>query len=414
MDREIDLNIRRKRLVKRIAVPLGAAIVLWAVVTPIIGWTQPSVERDDIRIATVERGTVEATINGTGAVVPAFEKVISTPLDLRVLRILQRPGATLQNGQPIVELDLGSARLELQRIERNLGQKHSDYDQLRIDLEEKIADLESRAEGAQLDADVLDSRVRREATLAREGLLSAEAHDETVVQAKKAHLQAKALEDSMRYARQTTAAKLESARREIEVLEQERAQALQQLELSTARSDRDGVLTWVTPEEGVVLQRGAPVARVADLSSYRVAATTSDIHASRVQPGMRVRVVIDEETLGGSVTSVDPTIENGALKFEVALDEPSNPKLHNNRRAEVFVVTGERPSVLRVRKGSLAVDASGGTVFVVDGDRAVARPVRLGLTGYLHHEILSGLDEGENVIISNMENYLQTKEVRIR
>lgn len=163
-----------------------------------------------------------------------------------------------------------------------------------------------------------------------------------------------------------------------------------------------------------MLQRGVPVARVADLRSYRVSASTSDVHASLIKAGMPVRVVIDETDLAGHVAAVDPTIENGSLKFLVDLDTPSHPLLHNNRRSEIHVVTATRPPALRVRKGQFAESGNSGTVFVVRGHRAVARKVRLGLLGYMHYEILSGLDENDEVIISNMEDFLQMKEVRIK
>ena len=64
------------------------------------------------------------------------------------------------------------------------------------------------------------------------------------------------------------------------------------------RSDQDGVLTWVLPEVGATVRKGDVLARVADLSAYRVVATISDVHASKLAAGMRTHVKLDETTAG--------------------------------------------------------------------------------------------------------------------
>jgi len=90
---------------------------------------------------------------------------------------------------------------------------------------------------------------------------------------------------------------------------------------------------------------------VADLSSFRVVATISDVHASRVAAGMPARVKIDDATtVSGTIASVDPRIENGAVRFWVDLDAASHPKLRNNLRVYVYAVTGARTNVLQLRR----------------------------------------------------------------
>ena len=132
-----------------------------------------------------------------------------------------------------------------------------------------------------------------------------------------------------------------------------------------ARSDRDGVLTWVVPEIGATLRRGDVLARVADLSSFRVVATISDVHASRLSAGMPARVKVDDATtITGTVSSVDPRIENGVVRFWVELDAAGHPKLRNNLRVDVYAVTGGKTNVLQVRRGSLG-DADRDGVFAM-------------------------------------------------
>jgi len=162
------------------------------------------------------------------------------------------------------------------------------------------------------------------------------------------------------------------------------------------------------------LHKGDIVARIADLSSYRVDATISDLHASEIAAGMPVRVRVDETTtLNGAISSVEPRIENGIVKFHVRLDQPDASKLRNNLRVDVFAVTGHRDNALRVQRGALG----GGDredVYVVHGNNLLRTPVRWGLAGDQFLEPLEGLREGDEVVISNMNDYQGVKELRLK
>src|SRR4029077_18222206 len=81
------------------------------------------------------------------------------------------------------------------------------------------------------------------------------------------------------------------------------------LDLSTTKSDRKGVLTWVLSQEGALVRRGDVIARIADLSSFRVDGSVSDVHAGQLRPGMSAVVRINDESLDGTISEVFPTVE---------------------------------------------------------------------------------------------------------
>ena len=183
-----------------------------------------------------------------------------------------------------------------------------------------------------------------------------------------------------------------------------------------ARADRDGVLTWVPSDVGALIHRGDVLARLADLSSFRVSATIADVHAARLAAGMPVRVRVDDNTeLDGTITSVEPRIDNGVARFFVALDAAgrSDAKLRNNLRVDVYAVVGRHSGVLRVHRGAL-LDGEHDSVFVVHADRAVRVAVRFGLIGEENVEILSGLAQGDEVVVSNVSDYSGVRELRLK
>lgn len=412
MDRELDSGFRRERLLRRLGVAVGLVALGAAVFVVLPGWLRPSVERARLRTGVVDRGPVEGTIEASGTVVPAFEKVLSSPVEARVERIRIRPGATVAPGDEILALDTSASRLELDRLDDLLAQKESEREELRLDLEAELAELRSRIESGRLDAEILRYRLEQARNLAAEALLAEEAVREAEVAARKAAIELRQLEESLERTRRTHAARLRGLELDLDILRGQREAGRRELELAGTRADRAGVLTWVTPEEGATVQRGEVLARIADLDSFQVEGTVSDVHAARLAEGLPVRVVVDGEPLAGRLAGVHPTIENGVVRFDVALEEPAHPKLRNNLRVDVLVVTGHRADALRLPRGSFAGGAMS-QVFVVEGARAVRRPVRFGLVGYERVEVVDGLQAGQEVILSDMSDYLHLDALEI-
>jgi HlyD family secretion protein len=234
------------------------------------------------------------------------------------------------------------------------------------------------------------------------------------VEAKKAQIQLAQLEESVRSARRSTDAQLQGLELDLRILRKERDEARRQLDLATTRSDRSGVLTWVVPREGATVPRGEVIARISDLDSFRVEAMVSDVHAPKLRPGLPVRVKAGGEDLPGRLSQIYPTIENGAVRLAVDLDDSRNPRLRNNLNVDVLIVTDSRAGALRVPRGPFSQNGADGQVFVVRGDRAVRRDVRFGISGYDHYEVLAGLEAGDEVILSDMSDYTHLEQVNLK
>ncbi|HEY7216002.1 MAG TPA: HlyD family efflux transporter periplasmic adaptor subunit [Thermoanaerobaculia bacterium] len=414
MDRELDASYRYRRLGKRAAWGLGAAALFAAVLVLLPGWLRPTVARTEIRTGKADRGPVEGIVEATGVVIPAFESVLSSPIDARVEKILKRPGEMVRAGEEILRLDTSAARLELEKIDDQLAKKANEQRQLRISLEKSLGDLRGQIERQKLDAEALAYRAEQNRKLRADGLVSEQTLKAAEVEAKKAQIELAQLQESVGGARRSTDAQLDGLDLDLVTLRKEREDARHLLDLATTRSDRSGVLTWVVPQEGVTVPRGQVIARIADLDSFRVEATVSDVHSARLHAGQLVRVMLDGRPLAGRLAAIDPTIENGAVKFQVDLDDARHPKLRNNLRVDVLVVSDARANAVRVPKGPFARDDAAERVFVVQGDQAVRRAVRLGLAGYDFYEVLEGLAPGEEVILSDMRDYEDLERVKLK
>ena len=414
VDREIDAGVRRRATIRRWLMGVLAVATAWLLLSWGFGLIRPSVKRSQVVTATVDTGPVDSSLSASGTVVPEVEQVLSSPVDARVLKVLRRAGTTVKAGEPILSLDTSAAVLAVERLDQDIALKSNQQGRSKLALENTLAELDSRVAIKTLQLETATLQFARNRQLAKEGLISDELLRESGVAEKQAGIELRQLESARANARAATSAELEGLALELAKLAKERAEARRVLNLATASADRPGVVTWTLTEEGSTVARGAVLARIADLSSYRVDASVSDAHVSRLSPGMPVLVRVDDTTLEGRVADVLPTVQNGVVTVRVALVQPSHALLRPNLRVEVFIVTGRRERALRIRKGSSTSGEGVQQVFVVRGDRAERVRVRFGLASFDFVEVVEGLAAGDEVIVSDMADYVHLSSIRMR
>lgn len=412
MDREIAPEARQKRVLRNVVLSLVVIVAVVFFFVAAIQWLRPSFDRRAIRTARVQRGSIAATLQANGTVVPLAEQVISSPVEARVLRIGRRPGDRVRPGDELLTLDTSAAQLEAARLGDLLSQKESDASELRLRLDETIATIRAQMEQRKLDAEIVHYTADQKSKLRTEGLIAEQDALAAAAQAKKTDIELRQLAEALARAERSRDVQLRAASTQITTAQREREESQRQLELAMLRADREGILTSIVQEAGATVRRGDVLARIADLSTYRVEATISDVHAAKLAAGMRAKVVLDGVTIDGVIESIDPRIVSGVVKFFVTLDQPSHRQLRNNLRVDVAVITGSRSNTLVVRRGSLGrTDAK--HAFVIRDDVAVRTPVRFGLMGMDEIEIVEGLSEGDEVVTSDVSEYEDVEKVRL-
>ncbi|HZS47282.1 MAG TPA: HlyD family efflux transporter periplasmic adaptor subunit [Blastocatellia bacterium] len=414
MDREIDPSFQRKKIVKRGAVSVLSVSLLSVAFVWGSAWIRPSVSKARIRTAKVDQGAIEATITASGTVVPEFEQVISSPLDTRVVKILKKPGDVLTKGEPILQLDVAAAVLALEKANQQIELQKNQQEKAKIDLANTLDTLQSQWEIKNLEYKSFKAATSRDNTLVKQGLMSEEQLRQAQIDEEKTALELKQLDAAKKNAQESTKTQIEGLGLQMKSLEQDKIEAQRQLDLATTKSDRNGVLTWVVNDEGGTVHKGDVLARIADLNSFRIDATVSDVHANQIAPGMPTTIKINEDYLEGSVFSVNPTIKDGVLSLVVALKDKSNALLHSNLRVDVLVGTERKDRVLRIKKGPSIAGDGVHDVFVVRGDTAIKTQIKTGIASFDYYEVVSGLLEGDEVIISDMSDYLYLKEIKLK
>jgi HlyD family secretion protein len=414
MDREVSQEIQ-KTARNRKWITVG--VILLALIAVVYFFRKTlgsSLESSRIRVGTVQAGDVENTLSATGEVIPAYEQIITSPIRASIKSILLTPGTHVEPGQRIVELDKSLTQIEFERYQDQLALKKNSIEQQRMKLNKNLFDSEINDKIKLLNISKLRADLEDAKRLEKVGGGTKEDITRAENALKIAELEKKQLENDLNYNRQSMGASL----RETELGAQIEARNLQELQhkltMADIVADRKGVLTWVNENIGSSVSEGEMLARVADLGSFRIEGSCSDVYAEQVKAGLPVIVRVNETNLRGLITQVKPAVQNGVIGFVIQLENAKNESLRPNMKVDVYVVTTRSTGTLRVANGPTFTGKRKQYVYVLENGTAYRREVEVGLSNFDFVEIKSGLKAGEKVILTDMNQYEHLEEISIK
>ncbi len=415
MDKELAPEIanrgRNRNLVVGVTVVVALALVLmWA-----RNALKTSVEAEKIRTATAEIGPVENSLNATGEVIPAYEQIYTSPIRASIRRVLLTPGTVVKAGQPILDLDKSLTEIELEKLNDQLALKRNGIDQLRMKLNKSLYDAEVNDQIKLLNINKLKADLEGSKRLQKVGGSTGEDVTRAENALRVAELEKKQLENDLAYNRQSMGASLRETTLQAQIEEKNLKELTHKLKQADIIADRAGVLTWVNENIGSSVNEGEMLAKLADLASFRIEGSCSDVYAEQVKVGLPVIVKVNETNLRGLITQVKPAVKNGILQFVIQLDDSHHASLRPNMKVEVFVITDRIARAVRVANGPAFKGKRKQYVYVVQKGSNVAhrREVALGLSNFDFVEIKSGLQAGEQVILTDLSEYEHLEEITI-
>ena len=430
MDRHIPQTDQYRRLLRRWLKPALIVILLLAAGRWAIAGLRPSLSAERLRVAEVAVEPLESVVVASGLVQPAQERVITSPLPARLITILRYPGSRVSAGEALLELDLASSQLAAAQLDDQIQQQQAQLRRLGLDLESEHIALRTEKDVKALEREEADLDLKQRQTLFTQGLVSELDRVRSQTRAKRVGLELEGLKARLDNAAKAAEAKLDEARSVLDSLLDQKHQLQSDLSRASTRVEEDGVVTWVVEDEGSMLNAGEPLARVADLGSFRIEATISDVHGNRLHLSQRVRIPVAESSHGGdSGTSTEtylegqidrilPSVDEGSLRFWVRLDDmhDASRRLRSNQRLEVWVITETLPPGPTLTKAGYYSGPGPHDLFVLNRDRnqAIRRTVELGVAGRRSVQVISGLQAGERVVISNVSDLQHLSQWTVR
>ena len=406
MDREIPKEIRQKERNKRIMKYGGIATSIVICITILISFMQSSVKLKDLVLSTVDKGLIEVSVSASGKVVPAFEEIINSPINTRIVEVYRKGGDSVDVGTPILKLDLQSTETEYRKLLDEEQMRRYQLEQLKVNNETFLSNLSMNVKVSAMELNRKQVELRNERYLDSIGSGTTDKVRQAELAYNKGMLELEQLQQQYENEKKVKAADLKVKELEFNIFSKGLAEMKRTLDDAQVGSPRKAILTYVNNQVGAQVAKGEQIAVVSDLSHFKVEGEIADTYGDRVAAGGKVIVKMGSEKLEGVVSSVTPLSKNGVISFSVQLHDDSHKRLRSGLKTDVYVMNAVKEDVMRITNASYYVGRGDYELFVLDSeDELVKRKVKLGDSNFEYVEVVSGLQPGDRVVRSDMSNY---------
>lgn len=413
MDREISKE-QRNREKRRMWMKWGGTVVVGIVaVIALMQLMQESLHERDIVFSVVDEGSIDVSVSASGKVVPAFEEIINSPINSRILEVYKKGGDSVEIGTPILRLDLLSAETDYKKQLDEVQMNELKLEQLRIQNRSKLSEMEMQLKVSRMELNRKAVELRNEQYLDSLGAGTTDKVRQVELDYNVSKLKLEEDEQKFINEQATADADLKVKELELNIARKTLAETKRTLDDARIKAPRKAILTYVNTEIGAQVAQGEKVAIVSDLSHFKIEGEIADTYGDRIAAGSRAVVKVGKEELAGTVTDVTPLSKNGVMSFSVRLEQDNHKRLRSGLKTDVYVLTAVKDSVMRIANGSYYVGPGEYELFVRSGNELLKRKVQLGDSNYELVEVVGGLKPGDQVVVSDMSNYKNKRKMKL-
>lgn len=348
----------------------------------------------------VDRGQVFLSIEGIGVVEPENEVILLSPSNSIVKKINKEPGSRVKRGEVIIELDDKPTLGEISQINDQLEVKSNSLERSRLEGQMARIDLDYNVEVKKLRIASIKSQLANEEQLLSVGGISSAKLDETkqnlVLSEKDLDMVLK--KNAIRLKQMKT--EENGLNLQIEIQKKQLADKLEFLGKLKIKAPSDGIILAIAGKEGEKVGGDKMLVSLSDLTTFKIRGSIDEKYSDHIKTGNMVYVYPDSEKLIGTIGNITPAVADNKIQFNVHLDTLNNSKLIPNQSVKLQVLMSVKDEVLRISADNDFKTNSKRTVYILDSGKMIPRNVTFGMKGSDYQEVISGLNEGENVIIS--------------
>ncbi len=386
---------------------IGGAIVLFN------AWraSSQSVNASRIRTAVVARGTLvrDASVNGkvVAAVSPTlFSTAVST------VNLKANAGDTVKKGDVLAELESPDLTDALKREQANTEQLEAEV--ARQQIQSKKQKLTARRDADQAEIERVSAKRAFERVQAvGVGIVSKVDFLKAEDALKSAEIRAKHAEAATELEGQNVELELKTKLSQLQNQRLVYGNAKRRVDELKLRAPMDGFIGTLSVANRSVVPANTPIMTLVDLSQLEIELEIPETYVGDLGIGMRVEIEIVGVKHMGTLSAISPEVVKSQVLARVRFKDVQPAGLRQNQRISARILIEEKPNVVLVQRGSFVEQGGGKLAYVMEGNIAVRRTVKLGATSIAAVEILEGLREGDAVVVSGSEVFENAERVLV-
>ncbi len=412
-----DLKAKKR---KRQAVTIAIGVIVLAAVTFLVMRLKPAaptVDRSVVWTDTVKRGPFVRQVRGLGTLVPREDAIRQIPAqtEATVVRIRTLPGSIVRADTILMDLSDPQLSQEALDAELSLKEARADLSNVQVKVQSDLMAQKSAAATVNADYKQAQRQAQTDKSLYGLGVISGLAYSASQGTADQLNTRNNLQEQTVDINEKAIESQLAVQQAKVA-----QAQAIyelkkQQLDALNVRAGIAGVLTDLPLAVGQHVTIGTMLAQVVQPNQLKAQLKIAETQARDIQIGQPASVDTHNGLADGTVSRIDPSVQNGTVTVDVKLVG----NLPDGARPDLSVdgtIDLERLSdVLYVGRPAFGNENSVITLFRLDdaGKGAVRVPVKVGRASVNAIQVLEGLHQGDTVILSDMSRYDTTDRIRL-
>ncbi|MDR3267285.1 MAG: efflux RND transporter periplasmic adaptor subunit [Tannerella sp.] len=414
MDRKLPQEVIRKRrnkLAFRLSIVSAIVVIVFI---GLVGLLQTRISINDVYTSMVDKGSVEISVPAIGKVVPLMEEVIISPVSTKILEVYKKAGDPVDEGDPIIRLDLATINTDVEKQNDELSMKQYKLEQQKAASQSELSDLEMQIEIDEMRIKRMEVLLKNEIFLDSIGAGTSDKIKQTELELTVEKMKLEQMKRNYENHKQSVAADMKVLKLDYNIAKKNARLKNKMMSEAQVRSPRQATLTWVNDQIGSLVPEGTQLVIVSDLNHFKVEAEIADSYGNKVLSGNKTIVKTANKELRGIVGNVVPSVKNGMINFTVLLEDNANEILRSGLKVDVYIINAINEETLRIANRSYYMGVGEYDLWVVKDNEAVKRKVVLGESSYDYVEVKAGLEEGETVITSDMSHYFDKKKIKVQ
>jgi HlyD family secretion protein len=398
-----------------IAAALVVVLAVWLILPAVQRWTGSSiaVPMDRLRIATVTRTDLVRDVSVQGRVVAAVSPSLFATA-AGTITLLVEAGSSVVEGQPLASIDSPELQNQLQQEQATLDRLSVEFDRQRIETKQKALDNRKNIDLTNVTLVAAERERRRAESGYKIKAISEIDYEKTKDDLETArlaheHAVADAKLDDERLVFELKTRELQVERQSMLVQD-----LLRQVDELNMRSPVNGIVGNLMVDQKSAVSRNQVVMAVVDLSAFEIEAQVPESYADDLGLGMASEVLVGNQKYAATLVSVSPEIIQNQVTTRVRFAEGMPPGLRQNQRLTTRILMEEKNNVLTLPRGQFLDSGGSRIAYVLDDDNvAHRRSIEIGARSLAAVEVVGGLDEGELVVISSIDQFRSADTVLI-
>ena len=410
-------GIAAKKRKRRILIICASAVglILATIALSRLKPAAPSVDRSSVWIDTVKRGPMVRQVRGLGTLVPEEFRWIPATTEASVEKILIWPGTKVEPGDVILELTSPELEQSAQEAVSKAKAAEADLASDRATLQRELLDQESKATTAHSTYEQAKMERQTNDQLAKNGLVADLVYKTSKIKEEECQKTDEIESKRLAFARDSIEPQLASKQQAVDQANQLAKLKLDQVEALHVKAGMSGVLQALPVQVGQRLKPGDNLARVADPSKLKAQVKIAETQAKDIQPGEQATIDTRNGVVKGHVKRVDPAVDQGTVTVDVAFDEPLPKGARPDLSVDGTIELERLDNVVFVGRPAFGQENNTVGMFklVPGSSDAIRTPVKLGKSSVNTIEIVSGLEPGDQVILSDTSAWDSHERIRL-